>query len=58
MSAVIVALLATATACSSSSSNSSTTGSGAKASLLSTIRLPNGRKQVTYAGHPLYLFDH
>jgi predicted lipoprotein with Yx(FWY)xxD motif len=31
-------------------------GSGAKASLLSTIRLPNGRKQVTYAGHPLYLY--
>jgi predicted lipoprotein with Yx(FWY)xxD motif len=31
-------------------------GTGAKASLLSTIRLPNGRKQVTYAGHPLYLY--
>lgn len=33
-----------------------TAGGGAKASLLSTIRLPNGRKQVTYAGHPLYLY--
>jgi predicted lipoprotein with Yx(FWY)xxD motif len=32
-------------------------GTGAKASLLSTIRLPNGRKQVTYAGHPLYLYS-
>jgi predicted lipoprotein with Yx(FWY)xxD motif len=31
-------------------------GTGAKASLLSTIRLPNGRNQVTYAGHPLYLY--
>lgn len=32
-------------------------GSGVKSSLLGTIRLPNGRKQVTYAGHPLYLYS-
>ncbi len=31
-------------------------GPGVKASLLSTITLPNGSKQVTYAGHPLYLY--
>jgi predicted lipoprotein with Yx(FWY)xxD motif len=31
-------------------------GPGVKASLLSTIRLPNGRKQVTYAGHALYRY--
>jgi predicted lipoprotein with Yx(FWY)xxD motif len=29
-------------------------GSGVKSSLLSTIRLPNGSHQVTYAGEPLY----
>jgi predicted lipoprotein with Yx(FWY)xxD motif len=29
---------------------------GVKASLLSTIALPGGRKQVTYAGYPLYLY--
>jgi predicted lipoprotein with Yx(FWY)xxD motif len=31
-------------------------GSGVKSSLLSSIRLPNGRRQVTYAGHPLYMY--
>jgi predicted lipoprotein with Yx(FWY)xxD motif len=31
-------------------------GAGVKSSLLSTITLPDGRKQVTYAGHPLYLY--
>ena len=31
-------------------------GPGVKASLLSTIKLPNGRKQVTYAGWPLYTY--
>jgi predicted lipoprotein with Yx(FWY)xxD motif len=34
-----------------------TAGSGVKASLLSTINLPHGGKQVTYAGHPLYLYS-
>lgn len=29
-------------------------GPGVKASLLSTIKLPSGGKQVTYAGHALY----
>jgi len=33
-----------------------TAGSGVRASLLSTIRLPHGGSQVTYAGHPLYLY--
>jgi predicted lipoprotein with Yx(FWY)xxD motif len=31
-------------------------GSGVKASLLSTIKLPGGARQVTYAGHPLYRY--
>ncbi len=31
-------------------------GPGVKASLLSTIRLPNGARQVTYAGHALYTY--
>ncbi|HEY2631703.1 MAG TPA: hypothetical protein VGI26_04925 [Solirubrobacteraceae bacterium] len=34
-----------------------TAGSGVKASLLSTITLHGGAKQVTYAGHPLYLYS-
>lgn len=33
-----------------------TAGSGVKASLLGTIRLPGGVSQVTYAGHPLYTY--
>jgi predicted lipoprotein with Yx(FWY)xxD motif len=33
-----------------------TAGAGVKSSLLSTIRLADGRKQVTYAGHALYLY--
>jgi predicted lipoprotein with Yx(FWY)xxD motif len=32
-------------------------GPGVKASLLSTITLSGGVKQVTYAGHPLYLYS-
>jgi predicted lipoprotein with Yx(FWY)xxD motif len=31
-------------------------GPGVKASLLSTINLTGGAKQITYAGRPLYLF--
>jgi predicted lipoprotein with Yx(FWY)xxD motif len=38
-------------------SGSPTAGPGVQASLLSTIRLPGGGKQVVYAGHPLYLFS-
>ncbi len=34
-----------------------TAGSGVRASLLSTITLPRGVKQVTYAGHALYLYS-
>ncbi len=31
-------------------------GAGVKASLLRTIRRPNGSRQVTYAGRPLYYY--
>ncbi|MFI4977241.1 MAG: hypothetical protein ACHQC8_00965 [Solirubrobacterales bacterium] len=31
-------------------------GPGVKASLLSTIKLPGGARQVTYAGHALYRY--
>jgi predicted lipoprotein with Yx(FWY)xxD motif len=31
-------------------------GPGVKASLLSSIALPGGVNQVTYAGHPLYIY--
>ena len=31
-------------------------GPGVRSSLLSSIRLPSGARQVTYAGHPLYLY--
>jgi predicted lipoprotein with Yx(FWY)xxD motif len=34
-----------------------TAGPGVKASSLSTIKLPGGASQVTYAGHPLYLYS-
>jgi predicted lipoprotein with Yx(FWY)xxD motif len=34
-----------------------TAGPGVKASLLSTITLPGGTSQVTYAGHPLYTYS-
>jgi predicted lipoprotein with Yx(FWY)xxD motif len=34
-----------------------TAGPGVHSSLLSTIRLSGGRTQVTYAGHPLYLYS-
>ncbi len=40
-----------------STSGTPTAGPGVKASLLSTIKLPNGSKQVTYAGHPLYRYS-
>jgi predicted lipoprotein with Yx(FWY)xxD motif len=33
-----------------------TAGPGVKASLISTIALPGGKRQVTYAGHPLYVY--
>ena len=34
-----------------------TAGPGVRASLLSTTRLPHGKTQATYAGHPLYLYS-
>ncbi len=34
-----------------------TAAPGVRASLLSTIKLPGGVKQVTYAGHALYLYS-
>jgi predicted lipoprotein with Yx(FWY)xxD motif len=33
-----------------------TAGPGVSSSLLSTIKLSNGQRQVTYAGHPLYRY--
>jgi predicted lipoprotein with Yx(FWY)xxD motif len=39
------------------SSGAPSAGAGVQASLLSTIRLSGAVKQVTYAGHPLYLFS-
>jgi predicted lipoprotein with Yx(FWY)xxD motif len=39
------------------SSGKPTAGPGVKASLISTIKLPNGQHQVTYAGHPLYRYS-
>jgi predicted lipoprotein with Yx(FWY)xxD motif len=32
-------------------------GPGVRASLLSSIRIPGGKTQVAYAGHPLYLYS-
>ncbi len=32
-------------------------GPGVRASLLSSITLPGGGTQVTYAGHPLYIYE-
>ncbi len=34
-----------------------TAGAGVKAALLSSINLPGGGRQVTYAGHPLYTYS-
>jgi predicted lipoprotein with Yx(FWY)xxD motif len=39
-----------------STTGNPTAGQGVKASLLSTIKLPSGRRQVTYAGDPLYRY--
>jgi len=38
------------------SSSAAKAGSGLNASQLGTITLSNGKKQVTYFGHPLYLY--
>jgi predicted lipoprotein with Yx(FWY)xxD motif len=38
------------------SSGQPTAGPGVKSSLLSTIKLSGGQRQVTYAGHPLYRY--
>jgi predicted lipoprotein with Yx(FWY)xxD motif len=32
-------------------------GAGVRASLLSSVRIAGGKTQVTYAGHPLYLYS-
>jgi predicted lipoprotein with Yx(FWY)xxD motif len=38
-------------------SGAPTAGPGVKASLLSSIRIAGGARQVTYAGHPLYTYS-
>jgi predicted lipoprotein with Yx(FWY)xxD motif len=38
------------------SSGKPTAGPGIKSSLLGTIKLKDGARQVTYAGHPLYTY--
>jgi predicted lipoprotein with Yx(FWY)xxD motif len=38
------------------SSGAPVAGPGVKAHLLGTIKLKNGKRQVTYAGHPLYTY--
>jgi predicted lipoprotein with Yx(FWY)xxD motif len=38
------------------SSGRPTAGAGVRSSLISTISLPGGKRQVTYAGHPLYRY--
>lgn len=38
------------------SSGQPTAGPGVKSSLISTIKLSGGTRQVTYAGHPLYRY--
>jgi predicted lipoprotein with Yx(FWY)xxD motif len=37
-------------------SGSPVAGNGVRRSLLGTIKLPGGTRQVTYAGHPLYTY--
>jgi predicted lipoprotein with Yx(FWY)xxD motif len=39
------------------SASKPTAGPGVRAALLSTIELPGGTHQVTYAGHPLYIYS-
>jgi predicted lipoprotein with Yx(FWY)xxD motif len=34
-----------------------TAGPGVRGSMLSSIRIPGGARQVTYAGHPLYRYS-
>jgi predicted lipoprotein with Yx(FWY)xxD motif len=34
-----------------------TAGPGVRSSLISTISIPGGKRQVTYAGHPLYTYE-
>ena len=38
-------------------SGNTVAGKGVKASLLGSIKLSNGVRQVTYAGHPLYTYS-
>jgi predicted lipoprotein with Yx(FWY)xxD motif len=39
------------------SSGKPSAGPGVKASLISTIAIAGGKRQVAYAGHPLYLYE-
>ncbi|HXM87406.1 MAG TPA: hypothetical protein VN889_07205 [Solirubrobacteraceae bacterium] len=39
------------------SSGRPTAGPGVKSSLISTIAIAGGKRQVTYAGHPLYVYE-
>jgi hypothetical protein len=53
---VFAAATASALASTRSAVGKPSAGAGVRASVLSTIHLPGGVNQVTYTGHPLYVY--